>query len=194
MGDTALSAAKALWPRWGTPCGALVKRWSNHNLFSLGPNWSPDGLISRVRPYSPPPGPPPACFCFPTPFKSSKISIWKAGEACLLESQCEHGREEGFPEQAKEASGGGSLLLFFFLLLFHFLGKAGGQEKKNVLFGFIPCKEVMTCCFSKQERISPPCLCCKRQSRRHFCLPEERPNCENSSACRQSGRKFPFGC
>ena len=41
---------------------------------------------------------------------------------------------------------------FFFLLLFHFLGKAEA-EKKNVLFGFIPCKEVMTCCCSKQERI-----------------------------------------
>lgn len=34
-----------------TPRSALVQRWSNHNLFSLGPNWSPDGLISRVRHY-----------------------------------------------------------------------------------------------------------------------------------------------
>jgi hypothetical protein len=34
------------------PCGVLVKRCSNRNLFSLGPNWSPDGLISRVRHYS----------------------------------------------------------------------------------------------------------------------------------------------
>lgn len=70
----------------GDPCRALVKWWSNHNLFSLGPNWSPDGLISRVRHYSPPLGPPPACFSFPAPFKSCKISIWKSWEALLLES------------------------------------------------------------------------------------------------------------
>lgn len=49
---TALSAAAALLEKGRTPCGVLVKRWSNHNLFSLGPNWSPDGLISRVRHYT----------------------------------------------------------------------------------------------------------------------------------------------
>lgn len=51
MKGTALSAAAALLGKGRTPCGVLVKRWSNHNLLSLGPNWSPDGLISRVRHY-----------------------------------------------------------------------------------------------------------------------------------------------
>lgn len=60
---TALSAAAALLGEGRTPCGVLVKRWSNHNLFSLGPNWSPDGLISRVRHYSLS-SPAPSCLFF----------------------------------------------------------------------------------------------------------------------------------
>lgn len=66
---TALSAAVALLEKGRTPCGVLVKRWSNHNLFSLGPNWSPDGLISRVRHYSVSSPAPSRLFFFPYSFQ-----------------------------------------------------------------------------------------------------------------------------
>lgn len=56
-----------------------------------------------------------------------------------------------------------SFFLFFFFL-FSLLGKAGGREK-GVLFCLMPCKEVMTCCFSKQECVFPTLVFVVRDKR-----------------------------
>lgn len=125
---TALSAAAALLGKGRTPCGVLVKRWSNHNLFSLGPNWSPDGLISRVRHYSLSSPGPSRLFSSPGPFKSCKISIWKSWEARPLE--CEDAKEMKitFRDEAKEMSSR------YFCYFFIFWGR---QKEEGVLFGLI---------------------------------------------------------
>ena len=121
-----LSEAAALLGKGRTPCSVLVKRWSNHNLFSLGPNWSPDGLISRVRHYRLHLCLLPACFSSSTPFKSCKITILKSWEASLLESWCEDAKEmTTFCNKEKEAS---SRYFYYFFIFW------GSRRKKEACF------------------------------------------------------------